>query len=154
MWNVRGYVIIERIRTHWRCKWERGHPIWWWLYHLLHCPRNKSRRCWARSQLFAWWCNWRWTWSFCWLQWCSWGSDWKDIYIIADLIGPDLGIVDVVVLVGEVVGYHIVDFLLYERTDVVEDCLFLFSHARLYDSNSHSNIKMPSFACKHQLFLL
>ena len=44
------------------------------------------------------------------------------------MVGPDLSIVDVVVLVGEVVADHVVHLLLHEGTDVVEHGLFLLAH--------------------------
>lgn len=44
------------------------------------------------------------------------------------MIGPDLRIVYVVVLIGEMVVNDVVDFFLDKRTDVVEDCLFLLAH--------------------------
>lgn len=44
------------------------------------------------------------------------------------MVGPDLGIVDVVVLIGEVVADHVVDLLLHEGTDVIEHGLLLFAH--------------------------
>ena len=49
-------------------------------------------------------------------------------YVIAYLVGPDLGIIHVVVLVGEVARYNVVDLLLYKGTDVVENCLLLLAH--------------------------
>lgn len=51
-------------------------------------------------------------------------------YIVADLVGPYLRIVDVVGFGGEVVIDNAVDFLLDERTDVVEDSFFLLGHLR------------------------
>jgi hypothetical protein len=50
-------------------------------------------------------------------------------YVIADLIGPYLGIVDVVVSALEVLADDFVDFGLDEDSDVVENDLFLFGHA-------------------------
>ena len=50
------------------------------------------------------------------------------MYIIADLVGPDLGIVDVVGFVGEVGTDDVIDLLLDEGPDVVEDCLLLLTH--------------------------
>lgn len=44
------------------------------------------------------------------------------------MVGPDLGIVDVVVLIGEVVADHVVHLLLNKGTDVIENCLLLFTH--------------------------
>ena len=44
------------------------------------------------------------------------------------MVGPDLGIVDVVVLVVEVVPNNSIDFLLDKRTNVVKDSLLLVTH--------------------------
>lgn len=52
-------------------------------------------------------------------------------YIVADLVGPDLCIIDVVVLVGEVAADDCVDLLLHEGTDVIEHRLLLFTHLLL-----------------------
>lgn len=52
-------------------------------------------------------------------------------YFIAYLVGPDLSVVDVVILVGEVVGDDSVDLLLHERPDVVEHRLFLLTHYQI-----------------------
>jgi CBS domain-containing protein len=60
------------------------------------------------------------------------------MYIVADLVGPDLSVVDVVVLVGEVIADDVVDFFLHERTDVVEDCLFLLAHFYIAIQIAHS----------------
>lgn len=49
-------------------------------------------------------------------------------YVIADLIGPYLGIVDVVVFIGKVAADDVVDLLLNEWANVVEYGLFLLSH--------------------------
>ena len=51
------------------------------------------------------------------------------LYVITNLVGPYLGVVDVVVFIGKVTADHIVDLLLNERSNVVEYCLFLLSHA-------------------------
>jgi hypothetical protein len=52
-------------------------------------------------------------------------------YIVADLVGPDLRVVDVVVLVGEVAADHCVHLLLHEGPDVIEHRLLLFTHTQL-----------------------
>lgn len=52
-------------------------------------------------------------------------------YFIAYLVGPDLGVVHVVILVGQVVGDHRVHLLLHERTDVVEHRLLLLTHYQI-----------------------
>ena len=44
------------------------------------------------------------------------------------MVGPDLGVVDVVGFVGEVTADHVIDFFLDEGTDVIEAGLFLLSH--------------------------
>jgi hypothetical protein len=49
-------------------------------------------------------------------------------YVVADLIGPNLSIVDVVVFVGEMIIDHVVDFLLYELPNVIENSLLLLTH--------------------------
>ena len=53
------------------------------------------------------------------------------MYIITDLVGPDLCIVNVIVLICKMVVDDVVDFLLHERTDVIENCLFFFSHVTI-----------------------
>ena len=45
------------------------------------------------------------------------------------MVGPDLGIVDIVGFVGEVAADDVVDLLLDERTDVVEHGLLLLTHS-------------------------
>lgn len=60
------------------------------------------------------------------------------MYIITDLVSPDLSIVDVVILVGQVVTDHVVDFLLHEGTNVVEYCLLLFAHLNIAIQIAHS----------------
>lgn len=65
--------------------------------------------------------------------------DRKDSYIVTNLISPQLSIVDIVVLVGQVLTDNIVHFLLDEGTDVVKHCLFLLTHfyySDLYNPNS------------------
>lgn len=52
----------------------------------------------------------------------------RNIYIVTNLIGPDLRIIDIVVFVGEMVADDVVDLFLHEGADVVKDSLFLFSH--------------------------
>jgi len=49
------------------------------------------------------------------------------VYVIANLIGPQLSIVDVVVLVGKVSVNDVVNLLLHERADIVEHCFLLLS---------------------------
>ena len=49
-------------------------------------------------------------------------------YIIADLVRPDLSIVNIVIFIGEMDVDDVVDFFLDEGTDVIEDCFFLFGH--------------------------
>ena len=49
-------------------------------------------------------------------------------YIITNLVGPYLSVVDVVAFIGKVTADHTVDLLLNERANVVEYCLFLLSH--------------------------
>jgi len=49
-------------------------------------------------------------------------------YIIADLVRPDLSIVNIVIFIGEMDVDDVVDFFLDEGTDVIEDCFFLFAH--------------------------
>ena len=44
------------------------------------------------------------------------------------MVGPDLGVVDVVGFVGEITADDVIDFFLDEGTDVIEDSLFLLSH--------------------------
>ena len=44
------------------------------------------------------------------------------------MVGPDLGVVDVVGFVGEIAADDVIDFFLDEGTDVIEDSLFLLSH--------------------------
>jgi len=61
-------------------------------------------------------------------------------YVVADLVGPDLCIVDVVVFIGEVAVDHIVYFLLHERTDVIEYRLFLFRHSLTNQLYLHSQL--------------
>jgi hypothetical protein len=58
------------------------------------------------------------------------------MYVIADLVGPQLGIIDIVVLVGQVIVDHVVYLLRHKRTDVVEHCFLLLSH--------HPNITIVS----------
>ena len=41
------------------------------------------------------------------------------------MVGPELCLIDVVDLVGELVADDVVDFFLDEPADVVEDCFFL-----------------------------
>ena len=52
-------------------------------------------------------------------------------YIIADLVRPDLSIVNIVIFIGEMDVDDVVDFFLDEGTDVIEDCFFLFGHMEL-----------------------
>ena len=49
-------------------------------------------------------------------------------YVVADEVGPDLCVVDVVAFVRQVAAYHAVHFFLHERTDVVEHRLLLLRH--------------------------
>lgn len=53
-------------------------------------------------------------------------------YVIADLIGPCLCIIDIVAFVLEMLIDDLVDFPLDEGSNVVEDNLFLFGHAWLF----------------------
>jgi len=50
------------------------------------------------------------------------------MYVIAYLVGPELSIVDIIGLVGEVRGYHVVDLFLDSGAEVIEDGLFLLAH--------------------------
>jgi hypothetical protein len=54
--------------------------------------------------------------------------EWGYAYVITDLVGPNLGVVDVVVLIGEVVADHVVDLFLNKWTDIIEHRLLLFAH--------------------------
>jgi len=125
--------IRGRSRRRWRCKWGKEHPTWLWLSHRLRCPKSRILKCWVRNQPSAWWCSWRWTWSSCWRQWFPWESLWKARYIVADLVGPDLGIVNVVVFVVEVLADDGVDLLLHEGSDVIEDSLAFVAHLFKYN---------------------
>jgi hypothetical protein len=51
-----------------------------------------------------------------------------DIYVITDLIRPNLSIVNVVVFISEMAADDVVHLLLNEGADVVEHCLFLLTH--------------------------
>lgn len=60
-------------------------------------------------------------------------------YIIADLVGPHLGLVDVVTLLLEMLSYHPVHLLLHQGADVVENCLIRLSHYQLSFINIMKN---------------
>lgn len=60
------------------------------------------------------------------------------MYIVTDLIGPDLSFIDIVIFLLEMINNDLIDLFLDKGSNVIEDCFAGFTHC---DSRINNYIK-------------